>query len=67
MLRSEGGISLTLLPSIFKSPSVISSRPAIIRRRVDLPHPDGPTKTMKSPSLISKLMLRKVSFKIAGL
>ena len=31
-------------------PSVISSRPAIIRSSVDFPQPDGPTSTMNSPS-----------------
>src|SRR5215212_4451464 len=35
----------------------MSSRPAIIRRAVDFPHPDGPTKTTNSPSGISKLIL----------
>src|SRR5660397_212387 len=33
---------------------VLSSRPAIMRRAVVLPHPDGPTKTMNSPSWISR-------------
>ena len=32
----------------------IVSRPAIIRRRVDLPHPEGPTSTQKLPSATSK-------------
>ena len=32
-------------PSIRRSPEVISSRPAIIRSSVDLPQPEGPTKT----------------------
>jgi hypothetical protein len=36
------------------SPSLISSRPAIIRSAVDLPQPDGPTSTMNSPSSISR-------------
>lgn len=31
------------------SPEVTFSSPAIIRRAVDLPEPEGPTKTMKSP------------------
>jgi len=35
---------------------VISSRPASIRSKVDLPQPDGPTSTMNSPSWMSKLM-----------
>ncbi len=33
-------------------PSLISSRPAIIRKVVDFPHPDGPTNSL---SAISKL------------
>src|SRR6185437_7736099 len=36
------------------SPSVTSSRPAAIRRSVDLPQPEGPTKTTNSPSAMSK-------------
>ena len=42
MSRSFGGTSLTTRPPIAISPSVISSSPAIIRSRVDLPQPDGP-------------------------
>src|SRR6478672_600062 len=37
-------------------PLLTSSRPASIRRVVDLPQPEGPTRTMNSPSLISRLM-----------
>src|SRR3954447_6537179 len=37
------------------SPSVMSSRPTIIRRRVDFPHPEGPTRIMNSPSCTSML------------
>jgi hypothetical protein len=32
------------------SPALASSRPAMRRSSVDLPHPDGPTKTTNSPS-----------------
>ena len=32
-----------------------SSRPAIIRSNVDLPQPDGPTKTVKEPSSDSQI------------
>src|SRR5262245_50552685 len=35
-------------------PPVASSRPAISRSSVDLPQPDGPTKTTNSPSSISR-------------
>ena len=37
-------------------PLEIFSSPATIRKVVDFPHPEGPTNTMNSPSLISKLM-----------
>src|SRR4051812_2847063 len=36
-------------------PSVISSRPATIRIAVDLPHPDGPTRTRNSSFSTSML------------
>ena len=36
------------VPPISMSPAEISSRPAIIRSRVDLPQPEGPTKTTNS-------------------
>src|SRR3954452_18355907 len=53
--RPEGGVSETFLPSIEISPEVKSSRPAIRRSNVDLPQPEGPTKTMNSPFLMSRL------------
>src|SRR3954468_14796098 len=56
MSRSFGARSLTTSPPIASSPSVMSSRPAIIRRAVDFPHPDGPTRIMNSPSLTSRSM-----------
>src|SRR5579884_122704 len=49
MSRERGGSSVTSRPPIEIVPSVTSSRPAIIRRSVDLPHPDGPTRTRNSP------------------
>src|SRR5664279_4400864 len=55
MSRSLGATSLTILSPIRSVPPVISSSPAIIRRLVVLPQPDGPTRTMNSPSLISRL------------
>ena len=36
-------------------PELISSSPGTDRSAVDLPHPDGPTSTMNSPSQISRL------------
>jgi hypothetical protein len=38
------------------SPPEMSSSPAIMRSVVDLPQPEGPTRTTNSPSLISRLM-----------
>ena len=52
--RSAGGVRLTRLPSIRMSPEVASSRPAMMRSSVDLPQPEGPTKTQNSPSLTSR-------------
>ena len=53
MSRSFGGTRLTTVPPIAISPSVISSRPAIMRSSVDLPQPEGPTSTQNSPSAIA--------------
>ena len=55
MSLSFGGTSFTTRPSMMTSPSEISSRPAIMRRVVDLPQPEGPTRTMNSLSLMSML------------
>ena len=54
MSRSFGGRSFTTRSPIVTVPREISSRPATIRSAVVLPHPDGPTKTMNSPSPISR-------------
>ena len=37
------------------SPEVGASSPAIMRRSVDLPQPDGPTSTTNSPSSIDEI------------
>ena len=58
--RSAGGTSLTTLPPMDSVPPVMSSRPAMLRNRVDLPLPDGPTNTMNSPSRISRSMSRRI-------
>src|ERR1700719_2018185 len=55
MSRSFGGTSLTTRPPISMVPPEISSSPAIIRRAVDLPQPEGPTSTMNSWSWMSRL------------
>src|SRR6202795_1795266 len=61
MSRSFGGTSLTTSPPIMMSPPVMSSSPAIIRRVVDLPQPDGPTSTTNSWSAMSRSMPRTAS------
>jgi hypothetical protein len=50
MPRRAGGSSLTLAPPIRRSPELMSSSPAISRKSVDLPHPDGPTNTVNERS-----------------
>ena len=42
-------------------PVVASSRPEMILNKVVFPHPEGPTKTTNSLSLISKLISNKTS------
>src|SRR5262245_3576401 len=54
MRRSRGVKSLTTLPPIRISPAVGVSRPAIMRRRVVFPEPEGPRKTRNSPSRVSR-------------
>ena len=53
MSRLRGARSVTSRSPMKISPAVTSSRPAIIRRSVDLPQPEGPTRTRNSPSAIS--------------
>ena len=48
--RSEGSMLFIIFPSREISPPVMSSKPAIILSKVDLPHPLGPTNTTNSPS-----------------
>ncbi len=55
MFLSLGALSFTISSSMYNSPDVISSSPAIILNVVDLPHPEGPTNTINSLSLIDKL------------
>jgi hypothetical protein len=47
--RSAAGIAFTTSLPMAISPPVMGSSPAIIRRSVDLPQPEGPTKTQNSP------------------
>ena len=55
MSRSFGDLLFTTWPAISSSPEVMSSRPAIMLRVVDFPHPDGPTRMTNSPSRMSRL------------
>src|SRR5690242_53920 len=55
MSRSFGLRRFTTLPLMRSSPLLMSSRPATMFSSVDLPEPDGPTKTMNSPSVMSRL------------
>src|SRR5579871_4070220 len=50
--RSLGWTLLTTRSPIEIVPEVMFSRPASIRNRVDLPQPEGPTRTTKAPSSI---------------
>jgi hypothetical protein len=61
MSRLRGGMSLTSSPSMRSSPLVIISRPAIIRRAVVFPHPDGPTRIISSPSRMARSRWRTAS------
>src|SRR5258706_9478609 len=50
MSRSFGATPLTTRSPIAIRPAEISSSPAIILKSVDLPQPEGPTRTQNSPS-----------------
>src|SRR5581483_11133178 len=52
--RSFGASSVTSRPPIITAPAVTSSSPASMRSAVVLPEPDGPTRTMNSPSSICR-------------
>src|SRR5215813_2959808 len=54
MSLSLGGTSVTSCSPISTRPLSIGSSPASKRSAVVLPDPDGPTRTMNSPSLISR-------------
>src|SRR3954449_8076740 len=54
MSRCLGGTMLTTWSPITSRPPLTSSRPATMRSAVDLPHPEGPTRIMNSPSSMSR-------------
>ena len=55
MSRSPARLKVTSLPPSRMRPEVGSSRPAIMRRVVVLPQPDGPSRTKNSPFSTTKL------------
>src|SRR5215218_5609242 len=54
MSRLRGSRRVTSWSPMWIVPSVTSTIPASICSSVDFPHPDGPTRTMNSPSRISR-------------
>ena len=54
--RLAGGRRFTVSLSKESVPLVISSSPQMRRKSVDLPQPEGPTKTMNSPERMSMSM-----------
>lgn len=56
IFRLRAGTGVTRWPPMWTSPSVGFSRPAMVRRSVVFPHPEGPTRTRSSPSRISMSM-----------
>src|ERR1700740_2572638 len=54
MSPSLGGAAFTPRRSILTSPSVTLSSPAMMASKVDLPQPEGPTRTTNSPVLTSR-------------
>src|ERR1700722_430733 len=56
MPRLLGSRWVTSAPSISMMPESVSSRPAMAFSSVDLPQPDGPSSTVKSPASIGRSM-----------
>ncbi len=54
MLRCAGGSRVTSRPSIEMRPLSARSRPAISRKVVDLPQPEGPSRTFSVPASSEK-------------
>ncbi|MCY1372914.1 hypothetical protein D9M69_601530 [compost metagenome] len=55
MRRLEGGSWVTSRSPIWMLPEVGVSSPAIMRKVVDFPQPDGPSRTVKLPAGTEKL------------
>ncbi len=56
MRRFAGAMSVTSTPSRKHWPTVMRSRPAIMRRSVDLPQPEGPSSAVNDPLSTVRLM-----------
>src|ERR1051326_2665861 len=61
MSRSRAGTSFTTRSPMRMVPALTVSSPATMRSVVDLPQPDGPTRTRNSPSPITRSTLRTPS------
>src|SRR4051794_41390047 len=66
MSRGFGGRLVTSRSSMKIEPESTSSKPASIRRLVDLPQPEGPTRTRNSPSPISRLSASTAGLVLPG-
>jgi hypothetical protein len=55
VLRCQGGSQVTSLPPMRAAPPLGSTKPAIMRKVVVLPQPDGPSSTTNSPSATSSV------------
>ena len=55
MSRSAGVSQVTSRSAMRIRPSVTGSRPAMAFIRVDLPHPEGPTRIRNSPDSMARL------------
>ena len=56
MPRWAGGCCVTSLPSTKTWPLLADSRPAMMRSVVDLPQPDGPSRTQNVPGSMARSM-----------
>src|SRR5450631_2089311 len=59
MRRLAGAVSVTSTSLMKHCPSVIASSPAIIRNKVDLPQPEGPSNAVNEP--LSTVRLRSLT------
>ena len=58
MSRFHGGIAVTSAPSTRSAPDCGWLKPAIMRSRVDLPEPEGPSRAKNSPGAMSRVTSR---------